>query len=108
VCKEVEIEHRKETGETITLNHNTLRSLAKGGRKLSDFNASKGWLLPGEENMVVDYAIETAKRGFPLTHRRLRDIVNDVCRARMGSRFPEGGVGRNWTQRFIERHSDRL
>ncbi|KAF8998649.1 hypothetical protein BDZ89DRAFT_910504, partial [Hymenopellis radicata] len=108
ICKDVEIEHRKETGKTVTLNHNTLRNLAAGGRRQADFNAMKGWLTPEEEETVLENTIEVAKRGFPVTHRRLKEQVDAICRARLGDRFPVGGVGQNWTHRYMERHRDRL
>jgi hypothetical protein len=34
--------------------------------------------------------------------------VNEVCRAQLGNKFPKKGVGRRWTSRFVEKHSDRL
>ncbi|KAI0039390.1 hypothetical protein FA95DRAFT_1027873 [Auriscalpium vulgare] len=42
----------------------------------------------------------------PLNHRRLKDVVDGILRARLGSDFE--GVGKNWTARFVQRHSDRL
>ncbi|EDR04558.1 uncharacterized protein LACBIDRAFT_304343 [Laccaria bicolor S238N-H82] len=58
--------------------------------------------------MVIDYAIEVASCGFPLSHRRLKDHVDSICHARLGRKFPASGVGKNWTSRFISKHSDRL
>lgn len=46
--------------------------------------------------------------GFLLSHRRLKEHVDEICRARLGSSFPEKGVGINWTHRFIKKHSDRI
>ncbi|KII85726.1 hypothetical protein PLICRDRAFT_145598, partial [Plicaturopsis crispa FD-325 SS-3] len=47
-------------------------------------------------------------RGFPLSHRRLKEHVDEICRARLGSKFPATGVGKNWTHRFAEKHSERI
>ncbi|KAF9501087.1 hypothetical protein BDN71DRAFT_1380512 [Pleurotus eryngii] len=58
--------------------------------------------------MVIKFTVEMANRGFPLTHRRLKKHVDEICRAKLGDKFPEGGVGKNWTDRFLERHSDSL
>ena len=58
--------------------------------------------------MVVEFTIETALRGFPVSHRRLKEHVDAICRGKLGERFPESGVGKEWTHRFVERHSDRL
>ncbi|KAG2053207.1 hypothetical protein BDR06DRAFT_886461, partial [Suillus hirtellus] len=48
VCHEVEKAYLTETGRVIKLNDKTLENLAKGGRRLSNFNAEKGWLTPEE------------------------------------------------------------
>jgi len=79
-----------DTGKSIVLDHNTLLRLAKGGKSKSLSNEEKGW------------------RGFPLNHKRLKEAVDEICRARLGDRFPPGGVGKNWTSRFIEKHHDEL
>lgn len=108
VCREVEKEYLVETGRVIKLNDSTLANLAKGGRRLSDFNAEKGWLTPEETERVIEYSVETARRGFPLSHKRLKEHVNEILHTRLGDKFPETGVGKNWTDRFIEKHSNRL
>ncbi|KDR85856.1 hypothetical protein GALMADRAFT_234970, partial [Galerina marginata CBS 339.88] len=108
ICSIVEKEYYKETKKTVSLNHNTLRNLANGGKTLSEFNAEKSWLLEEEAEEVIAYTIELAAQGFGLDHRRLKEHVDEICRARLGSKFPEGGVGQQWTYRFIEKHSDRL
>jgi hypothetical protein len=41
-----------------------------------------------------------------LSHRRLREHVNEILRARLGDTFP--GVGKHWSHRFVEKHGDRL
>jgi len=77
ICKEVEGAYFKETKVHIKLDHKTLSRLAAGGK-----------------NIVINYAIETAAQGFPLSHRRLQEHVNAILRGRLGSSFPEKGVGR--------------
>ncbi|KAG2079587.1 hypothetical protein BD769DRAFT_1310375, partial [Suillus cothurnatus] len=67
-CHEVEKAYLAETGRVIKLNDRTLANLAKGGRRLSDFNAEKGWLTREETERVIEYSVETARRGFPLSH----------------------------------------
>jgi len=109
VCCDVQKAYLKETGQVINLNHNTLNNRAKGGITLSLFNSStKSWLTPAETNIVIEYVVEMAKRGFPLSHKRLKEHVDEICRARLGDAFPKCGVGKNWTQRFVEKHPDRL
>ena len=108
VCRETEAEHYRKTKEVIKLDPMTLRRLASGGKRKSQSNAEKGWLKADEIDLVIDFAVETAARGFPLSHQWLREHVNAILHARLGSRFPPGGVGRRWTDRFVERHSARL
>jgi hypothetical protein len=52
--------------------------------------------------------VETGSMGFGLDHRRLKEHVDEICRARHGLKFPPTGVGKQWTHRFMEKHSDRL
>ncbi|KDQ50064.1 hypothetical protein JAAARDRAFT_142549 [Jaapia argillacea MUCL 33604] len=108
VCQEFEKEHLKETGEAIKLSHATLARLVKGGVALARFNESKSWLLKEEVEQVIECARAVADRGFPSSHRRLKEHVDEICRARLGSNFPKQGVARGWTQRFVTKHSDRL
>ena len=94
---------------TIKLNHNTLRNLTNGlTMPKAEFNMQKRWLSVTEEEEVIGYVVETAAWGFGLDHLRLKEHVDEICRARYGSRFPKEGVGKQWTHRFVERHSNRL
>ncbi|KAF8174026.1 hypothetical protein K438DRAFT_1525755, partial [Mycena galopus ATCC 62051] len=108
ICAEVESQFHNATNRSIQLSFATLGRLVKGGRTKSESNVLRGWLLEEEEAMVIDYAVELASRGFPLNHDRLKTCVDDICCARLGDQFPESGVGVNWTQRFVEKHSVRL
>lgn len=45
ICDDVTKKWKKETGRDLKLNHNTLNNLAKGGIRISTFNANKSWLL---------------------------------------------------------------
>ncbi|THU82180.1 hypothetical protein K435DRAFT_589186, partial [Dendrothele bispora CBS 962.96] len=58
--------------------------------------------------IVIGYALEVAARGFPLTHQRLKEAVNKICCARLGDAFPAMGVGKQWTNCFVEKYSDCL
>ncbi|KAJ7438903.1 hypothetical protein B0H11DRAFT_1824888, partial [Mycena galericulata] len=107
-CDIVQAEHFKAHGKQIKLSSSTAARLEKGGLPKSQSNAAKGWLLAEEAEIVIAYAVEVASRGFPLSHLRLKECVDEICRGRLGSEFPAGGVGEKWTQRFCEKHSDRL
>ena len=56
----------------------------------------------------MKYVQEMEAHGFPLSHRRLKEHVDEILCAQLGDKFPEEGVDRNWTQRFVEKHSDHL
>lgn len=38
----------------------------------------------------------------------MKEHVDETLRARLGDKFPEGGVGENWTYQFVEKHADQL
>ncbi|KIM72257.1 hypothetical protein PILCRDRAFT_82026 [Piloderma croceum F 1598] len=108
VCREIESEHKRATGREVHLDPSTLNRLYKGGQRLTNFNATKSWLLKGEVEKVIEYALTTAERGFPLSHQRLKEHVDDICHARLGDKFLAAEVGANWTERFVTKHSKWL
>jgi hypothetical protein len=107
-CQQTSDSYFAETGRRLELSNCTLLRWVKGGKSKAESNADKGWLLPSEVTQVVDYAVEIANRGFPLSHCRLAEHVNEICKARLGPAFPAEGVGKNWTHCFMLKHSDRL
>jgi hypothetical protein len=74
----------------------------------SEINAEKSWLQKEEAKEVIDFVIEMGEWGHPFSHLRLKEHVDAIVRARLGSKFPETGVGRQWTYRFLEKHSNKL
>jgi hypothetical protein len=59
---------------------------------MAKFNAEKCLLLSEEVEIVLGFAEETAKWGFPLSHRRLAEHVNAIIKAREPS---YKGIGQN-------------
>ena len=57
---------------------------------------------------VCSSDLEMARRGFPLSPKRLREHAEQILTARLGKMFPETGLGKNWATRFITKHHDRL
>ena len=108
ICHEVEKECYEKTGRAIKLPKSTVADRASGKESLLSFNARKKWLTADEEEEVIDFAINSALRGFPLNHQRLREHVNRICRGRNAPGFPESGVGKEWTQRCVEDHREKL
>jgi hypothetical protein len=105
VCKDFESLNRQATGKDIKLSYSTLMCLAAGGKtKKAQSNAEKSWLSDAEVEVVIAYIGEIGNRGFPLSHKRLKEHVDCICRARLGELFPIDGVGKNWTDRFVEKH----
>ncbi|KAG1877373.1 hypothetical protein F4604DRAFT_1680054 [Suillus subluteus] len=65
----------------------------------AQFNAeTNAWLTMEEEEGVVGYCLALAKRGFPLNHKHLKFHVDALF----------DGVGKNWTDHFVGRHSAQL
>ncbi|KIJ59141.1 hypothetical protein HYDPIDRAFT_72144, partial [Hydnomerulius pinastri MD-312] len=109
ICADFEQLYYNEKGKKIHLSHSTLLRLASGGKTKAVTNAEwHAWLTEEETAIVIDYIQEVGNRGFPLSHRRLKNHVDEICRARLGSKFPGDGVGVNWTHRFVEKHSAQL
>lgn len=108
ICEDMEKKCLREKKKAINLDHNTLSRRVKGERSIREANQDKAWLTPQETEEVIEYAISLANRGFPLSHRRLKEHVDEICRAHYGAAFPEKGVGKQWTNRFVTKHSARL
>ena len=110
ICEEVERECLRETKKKIRLPPQTVCDRANGHQSIWDFNVEKRWLDDAEEAMVVEFTINTALQGFPLNHKRLKEHVDTVCWEKYGTggRFPKDGVGKEWTQRFVQQHSSQL
>lgn len=99
----------KLTIRSLALQHRvdntTLGRLLRGGVSLSEHNAKKRHLTPNEERVLLDFTKDQAKRGFPLSHRLLRERANAILRTRKGITF---SVGRSWVSRFLSTHSDEI
>ncbi|KAJ7596222.1 hypothetical protein C8J56DRAFT_717225, partial [Mycena floridula] len=108
ICREIEKAFFQEKGQIVKLNYTTLRNLVQGGRMRSQSNAERSWLMDKEVEAVILYTIEVSAWGHGFSHYRLKEHVDEICRARLGDKFPKTGVGARWTQRFVEKHSDRL
>ncbi|KAH7904161.1 hypothetical protein BJ138DRAFT_1096028 [Hygrophoropsis aurantiaca] len=92
ICNDFEKMNLEATGIFIKLSHATLARHAAGGRTVAEMNAAKSWLTDVEVERVLAYVEEIGNRGFPLSHRRLREHVNEICRTRLGMSFT--GVGK--------------
>lgn len=86
--------------------HTTLNNHYQGRPTKSAFVAMRQKLTPAEENTLVGYALACSNRGFPITHSQLATFANEILEARQGPSYEP--VGKNWTDRFIERHHQSL
>ncbi|KAF8261092.1 hypothetical protein EI94DRAFT_1667458, partial [Lactarius quietus] len=84
ICKDTSDAHFAETGQHITLAHNTLACHTKGGATLTESNRKKSWLTAAEEANIVSFTIEVAQWGFPLSPWRLKEHCEAVLRHRLG------------------------
>ena len=108
VCKTVSDDYYSRTQIRVHLDHNTLARLSNGGRSLTETNGKKSWLTNEEQDIVVQFIIELARRGFPLSPKRLREHTEHILKARLGDQFPEDGLGKNWVTRFITKHHNQI
>jgi len=108
ICQDASDAHFAATGRRIPLSFNTLVCHAKGGVTLTQSNGNKSWLTEQEHEIIVQFAIEMAQQGFPLSPRWLKEHAEAVLQHRLGKDFPEGGLGRDWGNRFITKHHNRL
>jgi hypothetical protein len=108
ICRDFENLYFNETGVKISLSHATLARLSDGGHTCLEAQEHRRWLTNIEEDVVVDFLLEMGQLGWPENHRRIREHVNLIANARLGQKFPNEGVGKNWTARFMQRHSDHI
>ena len=56
--------------------------------------------------VIVDFALQSSDRGFPCTHAFLGQQANAILESQNGDSYEP--VGKNWVDRFLQRHHDRL
>ncbi|KEP46358.1 Tc5 transposase DNA-binding domain protein, partial [Rhizoctonia solani 123E] len=98
-------DHTKKTKEKIKISYSTITCVYGGKQSLYEFNKSKAVLHPPKEENAVDFLLKQAARGFPLTHRLLKQVVNEIICNRDPD-FP--GVGKGYTDRFRARNAYRI
>ena len=98
----------EETGQVILLSHCALNRQADGGRTRIQAQEERSWVTPAEAEIMVDFIVEMAARGWPVSLLRIKEHVDLICRSRDQPDFPEEGVGKHWPDRFVMKHSDRI
>ncbi|OJA14613.1 hypothetical protein AZE42_12128, partial [Rhizopogon vesiculosus] len=61
---------------------------------MSSFNTIKQKLTIAEEQVIVDFAAQSADRGIPLTHKAVENAANEILQSQLGNDFESVGV--NW------------
>jgi hypothetical protein len=108
ICQKFTEEHQQKTGKIIPLIHTTILRRLEGRQTRGQANETKSWLTLEERRVVIEYIIELGVQGFPLSHKRLKEHVDGICDEKYGEEFPEKGVGKRWTHRFLVKHSDEI
>jgi len=98
-------------GQTMLANkygvpRSTLTARIQGRPSKLDSASKQQKILPEEEELIVAYLQETARRGFPDTKKRCVRRANEILRARSGN--PTATVGISWLGRFLHRHRDKV
>jgi hypothetical protein len=94
---------RQDTASEHHVDYSTLCRRVNGGRSLADFNLGKQNLTPAEEKVLVNFILESADWGFPMTHQNVVKYANDVLKSR-----GERSVGDSWVGRFLRQHNEVL
>jgi hypothetical protein len=90
----------------VELSKSTLQRRVTGGKSRKESHEYQSWLTKDEAEIVVSFAIACADQGFPLSHRWLKEYIDQIARPRWGNNFPEDGIGKQWTKDFVSDHSD--
>jgi hypothetical protein len=89
------------------VSYRTLGDLYAGNNNNMDkFNAGKTLLTVAEEEKLIEFILECADRGFPLTNKRVKETALEILHAKHGADWDK--LGKNWVRRFLDRHHDRL
>jgi hypothetical protein len=70
--------YKRETGLDIKIDYGFLIRQANGCRTKAQANAAGSWLTPEETEVIIQYAHECSDRGFPFSHRRLKEHVDEI------------------------------
>jgi hypothetical protein len=108
ICRQAEAECFQLTKKVIKVSSSTLDRRAKGGQSHKEGHKGQRWLNNEENEAVLQDIVLHAQRGLPLTHRRIKEHVDEIARARHGNTFPETGVGKDWTHRFVSNNKDKI
>jgi hypothetical protein len=84
----------------------TLQRRVHGKQSIEEFNKQKQKLTEAEEEVLVNFILGSADRGFPLVHQQIESFANAILQKRNGPGYQP--VGQSWVYALIDRHHDKL
>jgi len=85
----------------------TVSCCVKGkGKSVLEFNAKKQKLMPMEENILVEFILESAYHRFPMGNPEIKMTANAVLMSNFGQDCES--VGELWVYHFKDRHLKKL
>ena len=101
--KAYEVELAKANGNgTYTVAKDSVR------RSQAEANVAWSWLTDNITEVIIEYISEVGNQGFPLSHCRLKEHMDQILQAQLGERFLASDVGKQWTNHFIKKYSSKI
>lgn len=100
------VSYRKLASKFRVKKSNLQRCVEKTSMTMAQFNATKQRLTISEEEVLKEFIIESASRGFPQGCRNIQQFANCLCQARLGTDCER--VSDVWVERYLDRHRDSL
>lgn len=84
----------------------TLHARARGRRSIEAKAQSQQYLMPFEENAVIEFVLEMSDLGTPIRNKFIPSIALSVTRHRPEADRPVSEPNKNWTKAFERRHPE--
>ena len=83
------------------INKDKLAQAVHDKQSIDTVNQKKQKLLKTEEDILVDFILKSADRGFPFTHRAVKSYANAILAKRIRHNYIP--VGKKWIYAFLDR-----
>jgi len=103
---EINIYRIAAIAESHNVAYATLHRRIHGGHSIGEANQEKQKLTVVQEWTLVQFILEAAERGFPLSHTQIIQHADAVRQATLGADCE--GVGVKWVFAFLDRHHQEL
>ena len=81
ICEEVSNEHFAKTHNRIVLSRSTLADRVNGVHSRLCASAEWTWETKEEAEQIINFAVEMAQHGFPLSCHQLRNHANTILKS---------------------------